>query len=133
MNNKSSGLGMALKIIFYAAVVVLTLYGWFGELPGLSLTVGYALLGLAIGIVLIFSIIQLLDDPKKSIKSLIGLAAVAVIFLIAYSGASPETISTEATSENHVKLAGASLTLLYISGGVAVASIVLSELYSLIK
>ena len=133
MNNKSNSLTLGLRIIFYSVVVILSAIGWFGGKAGLTLNVSYALLAISILIVLVFSIMSFADEPKKSLRSILGFAAVVIIFLIAYSSASGENLSKMDVSETYVKMVGGSLSLLYIIGGVAVISIVASEIYSFFK
>ena len=133
MNDKKNNLAMGIKFLLYGIVVVLALIGWFGDKTGLTLGVGYALIGLSIALVLIFSIMALVEAPKKSIRSLLGFAAIIIIFFIAFSAASDVNLSKEVVSANYVKFVGGSLTLLYIVGGIALLSIVVSEVYSFFK
>ena len=133
MNNKTNNLELGIKFLLYGIIVILALIGWFGNKAGLALGVGYALIGISIAMVLIFSILTLIEAPKKSIRSLIGFAAIIVIFLIAYFAASDVSLSKEVVSATYTKLVGGSLTLLYIVGGFAIVSILVSEVYSFFK
>jgi lipid-A-disaccharide synthase-like uncharacterized protein len=72
------------------------------------------------------------QDFYKSL-GVINTIIVVIIFLIAYSSASGENLSKMDVSETYVKMVGGSLSLLYIIGGVAVISIVASEIYSFFK
>ncbi len=131
--NKSINSSIIIKSLFYAAIVVIILLGWLGNKVGLILSTGYILMGIALFAVLLFSITKLLDDPKKSLKSLLGLVAIVVVFFIAYSTASGESISKVEVTGNYIKFVGGSLTLLYFIGSAAVIAIVVSEIYSLFK
>ncbi len=131
--NKSINSSIIIKSLFYAAIVVIILLGWLGNKVSLILSTGYILMGIALFAVLLFSITKLLDDPKKSLKSLLGLVAIVVVFFIAYSTASGESISKVEVTGNYIKFVGGSLTLLYFIGGAAVIAIVVSEIYSLFK
>ncbi len=133
MNSKTNNLALGLKIVLYSVVVVLGIIGWFGNKAGLTLGVGYALIILALVTVLIFSIMALIDEPKKSLRALLGIAGIIIIFLITYSSASDATTSKILVSATYVKFVGGALTMLYIVGGIAVVSIIASEIYSIFK
>ena len=131
--NKSINSSIIIKSLFYAAIVVLILLGWLGNKVGLILSTGYILLGMALFAVLLFSITKLIDNPKKSLKSLLGLVAIVLVFLIAYFTASEESLSKIEVTEGYMKFVGGSLTLLYFIGGISVVAIIVSEIYSLFK
>lgn len=133
MNSKSNNLVLGLKIAFYGVIVVLAAIGWFGNKAGLTLNVSYALLAIAILTVVLFYGKSFIEEPKKSIRALAGFAIIAIIFFIAYSSASGESLSKIDVSETYTKFVGGSLTLLYIVGGFAIATIVISEIYSFFK
>lgn len=57
----------------------------------LLVTLPVILIGLALVFAVVFSVIQLFSDPKGSMKAIIGLGIVVVLFAVFYSMASPET------------------------------------------
>jgi hypothetical protein len=103
--------------------------------PGIGLVLGYILLLIAIALIVFFFIKQLIDNPKKTIGSLIGFAIIVVVFLIAWAFSSGDTgeMTLIKVSESTSKLIGGSLGLLYIMGGVAVLSILVTEVWSYFK
>ncbi|MEA3494969.1 MAG: hypothetical protein U9R42_02925 [Bacteroidota bacterium] len=131
--NKSINSSIIIKSLFYAAIVVIILLGWLGNKVGLILSTGYILMGIALFAVLLFSITKLIDNPKKSLKSLLGLVAIVLVFLIAYFTASEESLSKIEVTEGYIKFVGGSLTLLYFIGGASVLAIIASEIHSLFK
>jgi len=65
--------------------------------------------------------------------SLLGFAVLIIVFIVAFSGASTETIADVEVTDTFVKLAGGCLTTLYIVGGITIVSIIAGEIYSMIK
>ena len=87
-----------------------------------------------------FGIWFLVREPKKSIKFIVGLIIVLIIGLITYSAADPgfdtpmlATLERFDISEGVSKFVSAGLTTTLILGGLAALSIVVAEVYNLIK
>ena len=75
-----------------------------------------ALVILIIGVIIIFGIMQLISNPKGSIKILGGLAALLVIAFVFYSMAEPET--TGKIGMLHEKFEVSDTASKWISGGI---------------
>lgn len=96
----------------------------------IGLYAGYILIILCALAALIIPLIQSLGDPKSLVKSLIGLAALVVIFLVSYALAGSEAPGVTATTS---KLVGAGIITMYVLFGAALVGIVYTELSKLIK
>ncbi|MFC2114300.1 hypothetical protein ACFLRI_03020 [Bacteroidota bacterium] len=157
MNNKSITLPVILRAVLYFVVVLfsfLFVYKFIfsplpesffgipnGEVfeqtptvgdPAIGLILSYFLLGISILAILFFFIMQLVDNPKKTVGSLIGFALVAVIFLIAW-GASSGDMTLGKVSEATSRFIGGTLGLTTILGIIALLAIVAGEIYSFFK
>lgn len=85
--------------MFAVTVVILGLFIFGGEIPNSQYTTpvytatllnwAYVLCGVAVISAIIFPLLRLFTRPKDAMKSFIGLAAVAVVVLIAYLLADP--------------------------------------------
>lgn len=88
---------------------------------------GYFLFFLVIALTLIVSILNILQNPKKSIKLLIALALLIVVFFIAYAMSSntlsPAQLEKMDTSVTAVRLVGAGLFIVYLLGASAIGVI----------
>lgn len=97
----------------------------------------YFLIGVALVGSIVLPLIKSLDDPSSLIKSAVGIAALVVIFLIAYTVSGSEVSADAAMryglTESTSKLVGASLITMYLMGAIAVASILYSEIAKLFK
>jgi len=102
-----------------------------------------AAIGLAIVcavIALVFGILQMFTNPKSSLKIIIGLAVIAVLFLVFYNTATIETegsiftkIQEDNISENVNRYITASLKTTLVLALGAVAAFAFSELRNLFK
>ncbi len=74
---------------------------------------------------------QIIDNPKSVVKTLVVIAAVALVCIIAYALADGSfdsiTSTTVETNENELKWSGAGLNALYISLGIAVLAVIYAE------
>jgi len=74
---------------------------------------------------------QIIDNPKSVVKTLIVVAAVAVVCIIAYALADGSfnsiTDTLVETNETELKWSGAGLNALYISLGIAVLAVIYAE------
>ncbi len=92
----------------------------------------YILFGLAIVSLVVFSIIKIFQKPKKAIKTFISIAIFLIIFLIAYISASDEILTLvgykgEFNKPVSLKWSGAGLITMYIFLGLAILSILYTE------
>lgn len=74
-----------------------------------------------VGLLILFSVFQLVSNPKGSIKSIIGLLLVAVLFFVFYSMASPE--DTGKLGELHARFDIGEQASKIISGGIKTTGI----------
>jgi len=105
---------------------------------GLKMTI--ALIVIALVVAVVFGLIQLISAPKQSIKGIIGMAIIAILFFALYSSASTDTnsvisdvISKFEISDNISKLISGGIMTTLILAGVSLASMVLFEVYNLFK
>ena len=105
---------------------------------GLWLTA--ALIIIALVIAVIFGLWQLISAPKQSMKGIIGVAIIAVLFFALYSSAATDADSVIKPvldkffiTDNLSKLIGGGIMTTAILAGVAAASLVLFEIYNLFK
>jgi len=99
----------------------------------------YALTGLAAGFTVIFPVIQMITNPKNAKKSLLGVLALAVIIVISYALASgellgiidPELIKYDVPST--LKYAGMMLNSIYLLAGLAIITMIYSEISKIFK
>lgn len=98
----------------------------------------YAMIGLGLASVILLPLFNIAKNPKSAVRSLIGLAIVAVIVLIAYSLSDATPIYTPGNPEGYtdameLKLSDTGLITTYIALGIAVLSILVTETYKLFK
>lgn len=100
------------------------------------LYVGYGLIFLAVGSAIIFPLIQGLKNPKGLVKSLIGVGALVVLFVIGYSLSSSAVTNSWAAkgiTESVSKLVGAGLIMFYIVLAAAAIGLIYSEVSKAFK
>lgn len=100
--------------------------------PSLGLLIGYILFAISLLVFVFFFIKQLIDDPKRSVGSLLGFVAVAILFFIAWL-VFTDTTTYEKVSESTSRIIGASLGLLYFMGIASVVVIIVTEIWSTFK
>ncbi len=110
----------------------------FGGILEFFLTWTYILMGIALVSTVLFSIYQMASDPKGAIKSLIGLAAFAVVVVIAYSlGDGTELKILGYTGSDNVesilKWADASIYTMYFLFAFAIVLTLFSEVAKAFK
>jgi len=99
-----------------------------------SLTV--IMLALVVGITLLFSLYQLVTDMKAMKQALIWLVLAAIIVGVSYTLASDKAITflgVELGSAQESKMVGAGLYTTYITGSLAILSIVFSPIIKMFK
>ena len=106
----------------------------FGLYGAIALIVICAILALFFG--LVYTVLH----PKQSMKAIIGIVALIVIFFIGYSAADPDasgalaqTILEFNIQDTASKLISAGIITTGVLGGLAVASLILFELYNIVK
>ena len=106
----------------------------FGLYSAIILTIACAAAILIAG--LIFTVLS----PKNSLKALIGLGVIIIIFFIAYSTADPKgtgslarTILEEGIQANSSKFISGAISTALVLGGGAVVAFVVSEVLNLFK
>jgi hypothetical protein len=148
MSSKSNKSQTIIWIVFYSVIVIISLIAGWNFLgskspdpetgfipppnPSLGLILGYVLLGLSVLVLITTSIYQLIDNPRKTLPSLIGFGVIVVLFLILYAVSSGQETYGKVT-ETYSKLVGSTLNLGYIFMGGSVVILILAELYSIFK
>lgn len=135
-----------LSIIKYILLIVsaaIVLYGAFSYAPGSDsgldtmLWWGYILVILSAALALIMPLFGIAQEPKKAVKSLLGLGLLVVIFLVSYGMASgdPIQLASGKTFDNTTQLifSDTSLYAMYIMFGCVVLSLVVTEIYKAVK
>ena len=105
---------------------------------GIQLTL--ALIVIALAAAVLFGIFQLISAPKQSIKGIIGIAAIAVLFFALYSTAGTDTdsvigniIAKFNVSDNQSKMISGGIMTTLILLGLSMISMLLFEVYNLFK
>ncbi|MCB0487419.1 MAG: hypothetical protein R2820_13385 [Cyclobacteriaceae bacterium] len=102
----------------------------------IGLYVGYVLFIVAVGAAAILPLISALKSPKDLMKSLMGVGALLVLFLVSYALAGSEVTAkyvAQGVGEGSSKLIGAGLTMFYIVFVLALLGIVYSEINKALK
>jgi hypothetical protein len=100
------------------------------------LYVGYALITIAVLSAIVFPLIQGLQNPKSLVKSLIGVGALVVLFIIGYALSSSTVAANWAAkgiTEGTSKLVGAGLIMFYIVLITAALGLIYSEISKAFK
>lgn len=142
-------LNIVLAILLALSVVVAIMFYTGGEVAGaayytpvftnLIINWGILLLIIAAAAALIFSIVNIVMNPKNAVKTLISVGILAVIVLISYSFAD-DTVLTMASGADvpdnipsRLKFADTVLNSMYILFGLAILSIVYTEVSRVFK
>lgn len=108
-----------------------------GFVANFGLWLAYILVILGVLLAIIFPIISSVGEPKKMVKTLIGLGAILVVFGLGYiisgSELTAKYIESGVDTEGLSKMIGGMLTMVYILMGIAAAGIVYTELNKAIK
>ncbi len=100
------------------------------------LYIGYTLIAIAVGSAIVFPLIQGIQNPKSLVKSLMGVGALVVLFIIGYalsSSAVTTTWAAKGITENVSKLVGAGLIMFYIVLVIAALALIYSEISKAFK
>ena len=106
------------------------------ELIDIGIYACYILLFLAVITAVVFPLVQIVQNPKALVKSGVGVAGLAVLFIISYALSGSEVTvkyTTMGVEENGSKLIGAGLIMFYIILIVTVISMVYSEINKALK
>ncbi len=102
----------------------------------IGLIVMYLMLGVATIVAIILPVVSLFSNPKSLIRIGLGVAAIVLVFFLAYS-MSDATVTTKwiamGETPNSVKLIGGGLWMLYIFLFGSIAVMAYSELSKLFK
>ncbi|MGM9768924.1 MAG: hypothetical protein ACI3Z0_10790 [Candidatus Cryptobacteroides sp.] len=96
----------------------------------------YAMVGLALVSVVVFGlVIAAINDPKSLLKLGIGIVVVAAVCGVAYllAPANPAMGLLQQPSTGTLKLTDTILNLTYLTGGLAILSIIFAEIWSAIR
>ncbi len=135
-------LSLGLIIAFYVGPVVPGTENTPSEEPRVTETIlgwAFILTFIAAGAVLIFSVITSIMNPKGAKKSLVGLLIAAVLIFIAYQLAGDEllVLSPNYRGGDNVpgtlKSVGTGLIFMYFLGGIAILSILVTEIINIFR
>ncbi|MBL6962192.1 MAG: hypothetical protein ISR55_00050 [Bacteroidetes bacterium] len=157
MSEKTNKLPQIIKAVFYIVVVALSLVfvykfsfqdlptdffgvpNWevFEQTPSvgdptMGLILGYILLGISILAILFFFVMQLIDNPKRTLGSLAGIALILIIFLITWA-LSDGDMTLGRVSESTSRFIGGTLGLTVVLGVISLLSIAAGEIYAYFK
>jgi hypothetical protein len=128
-----------IEILLLAGSVILgVLYYAGGEMAGGEpvytnhiLIWGAILAGVAAAMALIFPLAQIIAQPKRGRGTLIGIAGLIIVVLIAYNLASAEPLNFTSPNPNNIppilKQVGTGLITLYLLIGIGLVSIIFTE------
>ena len=124
------------QIAFFVALAFGVLTVFYPTTVGLNL--GYILIVGAILVTLGFAVFSLIQNPKGAVKTLIGIAVLAAILLIAYSLSSSEPLmdpidGTLKASGSTVQWSGAAIYCGMIALGVGALTFIVSEVTSFFR
>lgn len=132
-----------ISLLRYALIGISVIVAAFGLLTanqnlGADVMLRWAegMLYVTIGCVILLSIYNLVKNPKSAGRSLIGILCVVVVLGIAYAMSDATPVVTVANTYEDpaiLKLSDTELFTTYIVFGLAILSIVLTELYNIIR
>ena len=139
-------LRIALIVLFaISALITLLFYAGGEEISGMPrftnifIVWAYILTGIAVGFTVIFPIIQMIKHPENAKKGLLGIAAIAVIIVIAYVMSSTEVLGITTPELVHydvpttLKYAGTMINSIYILAALAIVSMIYVEVSKIFK
>jgi uncharacterized membrane protein len=116
---------------------LLTLVFYINPNPDLMLYWGYFLAILSIIIVLGISLMQILKNPKGSLKTLITVGVIVFLALISYAMSkntlTPDQLERAKITANGVKMVSAGLIMTYLIMVIAIGVFIYTSLYKLFK
>lgn len=132
-------------LLAISALITLLFYAGGEEIVGqpkytqLFIVWAYILTGLAVGFAVIFPVIQMITNPKNAKKGLLGIVALAVFVFVAYAMSSTEILGITNPELAHydvpstLKYAGTMINSIYILAGIAIVSMVWTEVAKIFK
>lgn len=99
----------------------------------------YILTGIAVGLTIIFPIIQMITNPKNAKKGLLGIVALVVVIAIAYFMSSGELLGitnaelVQYDTPGTLKYAGMMINAVYLLSVLAILSMIYSEVSKAFK
>ncbi|MFC2104211.1 hypothetical protein ACFLS4_02515 [Bacteroidota bacterium] len=134
-------------IVLFSISALLTLLFYAGgeEISGqprftnIYLIWAVALTGLAVGLTVIFPVIQMITNPKNAKKGLMGVIALLVVLAVSYVFSSGELLGIKNPDlvqydvPSTLKYAGMMLNSIYILAIIAIVSMVYSEVSKVFK
>jgi hypothetical protein len=101
-----------------------------------GLYITYALFFIAVGAAIIFPLLYIIKDPKGVVKSLAGIGALVVIFILCYA-VSGDEVTAKYTSlgvgSGSSKLIGAGLIMFYAVMAISMVGVIYSEISKALK
>ncbi len=98
---------------------------------------GYFMFFLAIATLLLITGLNIMRNPKGSVKILIAIALMAVVFFISYSlssnSFSPSQLEKMKITESTVRFVGAGLLILYVLGLGAIGVVIYTSIAKFLK
>ena len=82
---------------------------------------------------IILPLVSAFSNPRALLKSAIGIAVLAVVFLIGWSLSTPEVYAQFGVSEATSKIIGGALITMYILFALAILGIIASEIYKIVQ
>lgn len=104
-----------------------------GEQVSYALQVAYIAVGLCGGAAILFTIYQFIVNFKQSIPALAGVGVFSFILLIAYNMASTYGVDQYEVSAGQSQVIGGGIIAIYVFLGLAIISIIVSEVARIIK
>ncbi len=109
--------------------------------PGLAITLALIVIGAVVAV--LFGLYQLVSAPKNSLKLIVSLAVIAVLFFALYStsssdfdspiGATLMRFAETGVTENVSKVISGGLMTTLILAGIAIVGMLLFEIYNIFK
>jgi hypothetical protein len=106
------------------------------DIIDIGLWLGYLLLIVAAGSAIVLPLLNAIKTPGTFVRSLYGVGALVVVFVIAYAVSGSDVTQNQAAlgvTENSSRMIGAGLIMFYITLVVAVVGIVYSEISKAFK
>jgi hypothetical protein len=101
-----------------------------------GLYIAYVLLFVAIGAAILFPLLYIIKDPKGVVKSLAGIGALVVIFILCYAMSGDEVTPkylTYGVGSGSSKMIGAGLMMFYAVLAISVVGVIYSEISKALK
>ncbi len=105
------------------------------DMVGTAITLSMVLMGIGAGVAILFGVFQLASNIKKNVTMLIGLAAFALVAIIAYSMADDTILRSypEGVTSGGVKFSEAGIYVMYILVILAALAAIISEASRIFK